>query len=143
MSVLVPDHEVFSYLFSGLAFAANNQTYNDKYSYQIARYMEGKDSEKEGKRLVKSWLYMIEKSYNAKYNDTGTTVNMLTVKYVPFKAVQLLKYVQCVLYNIESEGVTTKHEQDDATLLELWKTDIMNAIIDQLPEYKEAKWSEI
>ena len=143
MSVLVPDHKVFSYIHSGMRTAEARNTCDAKYSYIIKSYFGNKDFEKESKRLVRNWLNMIERSYNAAYKETGVTGNLLRLEWVDFTPIQLLKFLECVEYNIETPGIQTPQDKKDFDLLKAWRGDLSTAIIHALPEYETAKWSEI
>ena len=97
------------------------------------------DKHEEAVRLCREWLRLIEKSYNIRYKEKGGyTYHLLRPVSVPFQPVQVLKYAQCVSYNIEVPGGIRDH-----MLLVDWINDMMSAIIGAMPEYKKAKWSEI
>ncbi len=138
MSVLVLDHKVFSYIHSGLIRTAYNRTADAMHGPTIYKHFENKELGKESKRLVKSWLFMNEVSYNKRYNTDGFTDEVLTISPLSVKPVQLLKYLEALSYNIE---VVTN--QPDFDLLEKWITDLRYAIISEMEEYKAAQWSEI
>lgn len=140
MSVLVPDHEIFNHLYNAMVHSAISTTVDSRYSYVMSRHMNNHtDKHEEAARLCREWLRLIEKSYNIRYKEKGGyTYHLLKPVSVPFQPVQVLKYAQCVSYNIE-----IFRRNKDYKLLVAWINDIKGAIIGAMPEYKDAKWSEI
>lgn len=149
MSVLIPNDEVFNYLYSGLERAAYKIECDEWYSNQIMRHFKDKDIETEARRLVESWMQLNDWSYSIKYGQDVETKIKLRRKtlHKPMEVHQLLKYAQCVSYNIEKETIEsagnklTSQGKSDLWLLEQWILDIAMSIINQTPEYKTATWS--
>lgn len=152
MSVLIPDLKVYNYILNGLQKSAYRSVIDEYYSHCMVRHFESKDIDKESKRLVKSWLDMNHKSYQYRYEDGKEEASLwqfITKEIVyTLKPLQLLKYIQCVLYNIEldtikdGEGEVTKQQEDDFKLLDTWREELAFSIINKIPEYDQAKWSE-
>jgi hypothetical protein len=149
MSVLIPNDEVFNYLCSGLERAAYTRTCDEWWSHRIHSHFKDKDIETESRRLVESWMQLNDWSYSFKYGEEVETQIKLRRKtlHKPMQVHQLLKYAQCVDYNIEKDTIEcagnklTKQGKSDLWLLRQWILDIAMSIIGQIPEYKEAKWS--
>jgi hypothetical protein len=137
MSILVLDHQVFSYICSGLKKAAYETEVTTMYSSKIRHYFAGKDINQEATELVKQWFVMNETSYNIRYKETGTTEDVLQLRYYPVKPHQLLKYLMCLEYNIELG------ETKPLKLLRQWINDLMYGIVSDSELYKSAKWSDL
>lgn len=61
----------------------------------------------------------------------------------PLTAIQLYKYIQAVVYNIEPEHwQLSDQEKQDLELLKKWETSLAYAIVMQTEEYKKAAWSD-
>lgn len=159
MSVLVPDPQVYNYIHQGLILAAYRRTCDEHYSYTMHVHFKDLEIHKEARRLVHSWMTLNERSYLLKYEkrDIEKSEDFRFVKWelVNVRPLQLLKYLKCVRYNIEIE--TIQHKGDlvnenlkavseralaDMELLSAWTEELMMAIIDKIPEYDDAKWSE-
>lgn len=151
MSVLIPDLSVYNYILNGLELAAYRKVCDEHYAYCMHLHFERKEIHKESQRLVKSWLDLNHRSYQYKYENGKKETSLwqfVNIGLTNVRPLQLLKYIQCVLYNIElytikeNGGEVTKQEEEDYKLLEVWKEHLAFAIIDKLPEYDKAKWSE-
>lgn len=150
MSVLVPDDNVFEYIHSGLVYAANNRTVDDKYASCVCIHMKEKIWDKECERLARSWCKLNEDSFMTKYIDKvdGRPAHELLklTGMIPIRAIQLVKYVGCVVYNIELRTIEkvrpiSLQEREDYTLLGQWEQQLNAAIVANTQEYKDAKWS--
>lgn len=150
MSVLIPDVKVYGYIHSGMIKAAYRTECDAYHASCIYSHFRYHDIEKESKRLVKSWAALNEESYDVRYKQTGDSLQ----EFINFRKnydvniYQLLKYVLCVQYNIEADTIEevrklTEAEKDDLEILNKWAGQIQYAIIDQMEEYKKAKWSEV
>lgn len=147
MSVLVPDLRVFNYIQAGIEKIAYNSLIDEFHSYSIQKYFKNcPDISKEAEKLILSWLNMNQMSYNKRYPNDKDDTNLCgmyysTYTHKPLTAIQLLKYLECVLYNIEIEPEDIYFK----TRLELLKNctdELTRAIIAQTEEYKHATWSE-
>jgi hypothetical protein len=111
--------------------------------------MKEKLWDKECERLVRSWLKLNEDSFLSKYNDKvdGMPPTLLKLTgMMPIRAIQLVKYISCVTYNIELRTIqkmrpVTPQEEHDYALLERWERTLNAAIVAHTQEYKDAKWS--
>lgn len=150
MSILIPSKNVFNYIHSGLERAAYRNECDEWYSQVIRSHFRHKDIDKESRRLIESWQELNLLSYNIKYQqNTAETITKFrpTFTHKEMEVNQLLKYVQCVQYNIEPGTIEdlmemTSQQKDDLKLLQEWEIDIAGAIVNQLPEYKKATWCE-
>lgn len=153
MSVLVADLEVYEYICCGLKYAAVNKTCDDLYSSSVSQHMKNKDWEEESLRLTKVWCRLNIECFDIQYKDkdvdNGLSMETFLTgrRIVHLQAVQLLKYVECVSYNIALNTIKkvrqlNAEELADLQLLHTWKREIMEAILHQLEEYKSAAWSE-
>jgi hypothetical protein len=148
MSVLVPDFKVYNYIQAGIEKIASNSIINDFYSYSIQHHFQNcPDTPKEIKNVILSWLNLNQWSWDKKYLKEDETPTDLTEFYSSplmsfnVSSVQLLKYLQCIDYNIEIKPEDGYHK----TRLRLLKdciNDLQRSIISNLPEYKEAQWCE-
>lgn len=160
MSVLVLDPKCYSYMHSALKFTAYWTTCDIYYSEAVYHHCKLEDIEEETERLIKSWAYLNELTYNVAYNVAGNSMP----EFITFDGArrvnpyQLLKYLSCLHYNIELDTIASKKSyssgpvanvpaltdqmKTDFQLLDNWITDIKNAIINNLMPYELANWSE-
>ncbi len=144
------DLNAMNLIHSALIKAAYNNVVNVFFSENINSHFENKDTDIEAERLSLSWYCLNEISYICRYNipakDTGYFINFKNwVEPEPCKLLKLLNFLD---YNIEIETIRenlilSEKQQNDHVLLLSWINDIKNAIINDLPEYKNAKWGEI
>lgn len=152
MSVLVLDPKVISYIRKGMIYAAYNKTCDALFSSTMHMHFSDKDVETETDRIVASLYLLNQRSYSARYREEDKDhdlFNFVRRKVGLPNPFQLLKYVECLMYNIEIDTINekfdkwvTKQEQYDYKLLKKWRDELMSSIIDQMQEYKDAKWSE-
>ena len=144
MSVLIPDLQVYNYIQTGLQRLAYNNIVDDLFSNTVNKYFRNcPDYEKEAERLVLSWLKMNIESYNKRCQVKETT-DLIGLYYPTFPhkdltACQLLKYLQCVEYNIEIVPKDLQ-QRKDLQLLKDCIDDLLNSIVHNLPEYNKATW---
>lgn len=146
MSVQILDTPVFNYLRSGIEKAAYNTTVNEWYFQPISIHFKGLDIEIETLRLVRSWAAMNELSYCGKYKEDYEGLDQFiqpTFTHKPLTPLQFIKYVQCLIYNIEKENIAvfTNQQSEDLNLLKEMETAAMTAYITSQEEYKNATWS--
>jgi len=143
MSVLVPDLQVYNYLQAAVERMAFNRTVDDFFSQSISSHFQNcPDISKEAKRLILSWLNLNQWSYNKRYPDEQDNINLCgmyreDVTHKPLTAIQTLKYLQCVRYNIEIEPDLFKK---DLRLLNECIIDLQGSIIGNMEEYKKSTW---
>lgn len=147
MSVLTIEPEVFNYVCAGLERAAYN-TQVDEFYYSPVQYHFSKiDIEKEAIRLVRSWADMNMKSFCYKYKEEFVSLSCFIKRTLTAKEltpVQLLKYVECISYNIEPEWwELSEVEKSDLELLHKIEISIVKAIVRNTESYKKAEWSKI
>lgn len=147
MSVLTVDSSVINYIRAGIETASYRTEITDEYYYVIVEHMRGKNYAgitAECLRLARSWACMNDKCYAERYNEPFTDFSEEIQTGPPFKPVtpvQLFKYVQCVLYNIEEEYLNmTEQEVKDLELLRKLEVCILTAIVAYTKEYQDAKW---
>jgi len=145
MSVMVLGPKVFNYIRAGIERAAYNRTVDHWYFYSL-HYMRDKDIQQESLRLVKSLADLNELSYCGKYNDKMSSLSEFirpTFTHKELTPLQFIKYVQCLVYNIEMEYCKpTAQQWADYQLLKKIEIEAMSAYINQQDEYKKAAWSE-
>jgi hypothetical protein len=144
MSVLILDTPQINYIRAAIERCSYSSTVDIWHYSALIQHMKDRDIEKESLRLAKSWAALNDKSYAYKYREPYTDNTQEITAAAPFKHItphQLLKYVQCLLYNIEPEHFAmTEQESADYDLLKKLETGISYAIISQMPEYKAAAW---
>jgi hypothetical protein len=159
MSTLVLDLQAFAYIENAIRMAVYRNVCDEHYSEVIRRMnIPNCETEAETERLVKNWLRMNEKSYDFRYNDTGDSM----VPFYEFKLykpypLQTLKYLECLIYNIEvckrienNEAVyywdepnkygapkLDDQETKDYELLLRYRDDLATTILHRLPEWKK------
>lgn len=149
MSVQVLDIQVFNYLRAGLLRAAYNSTVNDFYFSSVSRHFkECTDFETEAENIVKNWCDLNELCFCEKYKKHGEKFQQLsqfiqpTFTHKPLESIQFIKYIQCLVYNIEPEYLAMTEQQSKyLQLLKTLQIEAMAAYIDNLEEYKNANWS--
>lgn len=144
MSVLIPHLRVYNYVNAGLLYCAYNNTCDDLFCYDINRHFHNcPDYEAEAERLTRSWLQMNTDSYNKRYkeNENLQGVFFIGATHKPLTALQLLKYIECIEYNIEIKPIY-KQEADDLQLLSDFKTGLMASIICNMEEFKTASYAD-
>jgi hypothetical protein len=154
MSVLVPSLKVYE------------AVYNKAIDYTFRKVVDinycsclGRLTEKDIKNHVSNWLYLNELSYIRKYkfrkNEKPELKEFLTFRSnYDINPYQMLKYLECIFYNIEIDTIKTGHDGKQAeivissiminsyNLLKRAIDEIRQAIIGELPEYKAAEWYE-
>lgn len=150
MSVLVLDPKVISYIKRGLEYAAHNSVSDALHSSAIwSHFKDFSGVFDESERLMKSLYDLNQYSYSSKYKEQEFSDLYLFVKptigiVCPY---QLLKYVECLNYNIEPETILTSGmELTDRQLLDIklfedWEYDITKAIVWSMEKYDKAQWS--
>ncbi len=152
MSVLVPDLMVYEYIHNGLVAAANRKECDNLFSAIWTRHFRQKLWDQECKRLVRSWAKLNEDSYNAAYDDPMSNPPLLECitcnNIIRVNALQLVKYVHCVAYNIEMETIfskmrtPTQQEYDDYELLKAWRSELYQNIVTYSEAYGKLPYSE-
>lgn len=90
-------------------------------------------------------LYLLNhKSYTARYK--GEPADFQPFKYCDKTAdinpCQLLKYLQCIRYQIEDVAATYEEKQAVKTL-DTWIDNMTSGILRSIPEYEQAAWAEV
>lgn len=105
--------------------------------------------EHKAKEIVKTWCKLNEESYCIKYKYIPYNL----AEYLSFNKTeqintfQMLKYLKCIRYNIEEEEIKqirnlTPTEETYIKLLNTAIKEIQGRIINDIPEYQNAKWCE-
>lgn len=155
MSILVADLNVYEAVFEKAWKYGFNKTVNINYCNVLSF-----DNEEILKNHVKNWLILNELSYIRRYED-GTNERPHLHEFLTFRKTfnidtyQMLKYLQCILYNIELSTIRTgktgneKKMDISADLIESYNLlkkaieEIQIQIINEIPQYQSAKWCEI
>lgn len=153
MSVLVPDLKIYDAIYEKAWSYGFHKVCDINYCNTLSLY-----NEETLKNHVKNWLWLNEMSWIRRYED-GKKPNL--ADFLTFRskkhinAYQMLKYLECINYNIEIETIQTgKTGHEDPFLIpddkmESYKLlkkaieEIQCVIISQLPEYKNSKWSDM
>ncbi len=145
MSVIIPDLAVYNYVNAGIEKMAYNNVCDDFYSYSIySHFRNCPDTQEEAERLTRAWLALNITSYNEKYfsskieTDLQGLFNPSPTKK-PLTAIQTLKYLECISYQIEVKPVN-QIDKNDLSLLRDCIEDLKDAIISNLADYKAANW---
>lgn len=153
MSVLVLDIEVYEAVFEKARKYAFNKTCDINYCHTLSF-----DNEEQLKEHIKNWMWLNEMSYIRKYkvDDKPTLAEFFDFrKTYNIDTYQMLKYLQCMMYNIEIDTIKTgktgredpflipQDKMDSYRLLQKAITEISQTIISQIPKYKNAKWGSI
>lgn len=153
MSVLVPDLKIYDAVFE----KALKYTFHNVCDINYCGIL-GRQTENQLKKHVCNWLWLNEMSYIRRYQD-GSKPDLgdfLTFKSnANINTYQMLKYLECIKYNIEIETIKTgktgnetpflipDEKMESYNLLEKASEEIQCTIISQLPKYKSAKWADI
>lgn len=155
MSVLIADLKVYQGIASKM-FDASFRTTCDINFFSSCHSFKEPLTEAKIWQIVSTWLELNELSYDCKYGkdeEENTVIcprmaKLLKKRFIEYpNTYQFLKWLQCVQYNIE---VTTIQKVRVLTEWETYCMEFLNkltlqaaqAIIDSLPQYKAAKWSE-
>ncbi len=82
------------------------------------------------------------KSYGARYDEVVETPEFILRDAPKVTSHQLLKYLQCIRYQIELEKLNFDEKQA-LSRLDGWITLCKDGIIALLPEYINAEWSRV
>jgi len=146
MSVLVVNPRVFEALALKMHYASANRVVNENH-YSSCLNLSRSDIEKS----VTVWCQFNEMTYTLAYRKHGETYDFL-YRFLQFRysrypatAIQFLKWLECVRYNINEEAIAEIRElqQEETEALQLLDhliADVQRAIIHSTPEYDAAKW---
>ena len=153
MSVLVPDLKIYDAVYEKAWAYGFHKTCDINYCHTLSF-----NNEDVLKKHILNWLWLNEMSYNRRYED-GATPNLhdfITFRYPKIiNTYQMLKWLQCIDHNIEIDtiksGKTGMEEpflipddkMESYKLLQKAIKEISSVIISQIPEYRDAKWSEV
>lgn len=155
MSVLVVDLEVYKAVYE----KALSYTFNKQVDINYCSTL-GRLTEKEIKSIVTDWLYLNEYSYNRKYEEGNVLPELhnflqFKSKHSTINTYQMLKYLNCIIYNIELSTIEHGQRKEDIkieipenlmisyNILVKAIDEIKMQIISEMPKYKAAKWSRI
>ena len=133
MSVLVLSPEVYSQIYHRIYMTKENKQCDINYCYELREFTEDTL-----KAFIVELSNLNEKSYNKRYNEKSKVlqsefINFNTAKFID--VYQFLKYLICIDYNIEIQNKKAVKK------LRAIISSVQFAIIDSLPEYKKANWS--
>lgn len=146
MSVLVLDLEVYEAIYE----KAIDYTFRNVCDINFCSVLKHK-TENQLKKIVFDWLYLNELSYNRRYREENEPHLNQFLKFksnVNINTYQMLKYLECIKYNIELDTIETgfsgtekpiKLKSDILESYEVLKLaieEIKTTIISSLPEYK-------
>lgn len=88
---------------------------------------------------------MNHKSYAKRYDEDDDSEELPYVyepNSIKINEFQLLKYLQCIEYQIEPYKMNF-NERRSLSLLQEWIKNLMSGIVYNIPEYREAEWCEL
>lgn len=151
MSVLIPDLKIYQAVASKM-FDASFRTTCDINHFSSCFSFTNPLTEDRIWKLVKTWLTLNENSCDARYREESNQKPLtffLKERFVSAPdTYQFLKWLQCIKYNIELSTIETvreitEDEREAYKFLSRLIDEAKMAIIDSLPEYKAATWSEM
>lgn len=151
MSVLVLDPKAISYIKRGLEYAAHNAVCDELHSSTIWGHFKNFSGVfEESDRLMRSMYELNQLSYDLKYkHEEFSNLYRFVLPTIGIVCpYQLLKYIECLNYNIESDtilssgGTLSDRQLLDIKLFEDWEYDILKALVHSTKKYKDAKWSD-
>lgn len=152
MSVLVLDLEVYEAIYKKACEYQYNNEVNIEHCHTLS------ENEDYLKTVIRDWLYLNELSHSRRYREEEEPFlsTLLTFKGgKKINAYQMLKYLQCVMYNIEISTIKNGYDGTQGkmnisdTMMHSYKilgdaiSEISQSIIAQIPQYKKANWSNI
>lgn len=150
MSVLLVDEKVFEAVYDKIIQYTNNKVVNVNYCNAL-----GGMTEKEAKKFVCDLLLLNVASFHAKYYDAEAFKNPANVlklnrKVGTISSVQMLKYLQCIRYNVEVSAIcykfpadiTSSMPVDSLRILKNAIQEISQRLIEEFTDYRDCKWSE-
>lgn len=153
MSVLVLDIPVFESIYQKAWLYGFNKQVDVNYCHALSF-----DNEDDLKDHVKNWITLNELSFNRRYDEKNEPflVNFMKFRHgAKISTYQMLKYLQCLQYNIELDTIRngktgfepkmiiTSELMESYKLLERAILEIMQQCINEIPQYKNANWSDI
>ena len=146
MSVLIPDLKVYNYIANGLQDVAytNSGAYR---SYSTHQYLMKNDIpvSQQADRIVRGWIELNEITYCNRYREPYTGLEKLfqgNLSHKPMNACQLLKYLECVDYNIDEDITTSDQQKEWLQLLKTWMLELAESIAHNTKEYKKASYCD-
>ena len=146
MSVLVSSTNAFERVFVKAVSYTFSKTLDINYCNTLGKCTEGYLA-----NLVKTWADLNNESYTVKYNQDKDEVPYsfflnLSFSGETINTYQMLKSLECIYYNIELCTIETVREltEFEKRSVEILKNaieEIKTMIVEEIPEYKEAKWS--
>ena len=143
MSIQTLDPQIFEQVNTKAQSYRFNKQVDINYNHIFSRM-----TEQEIEKHIKTWSYLNERSYLRRYNEPIPDICIYEFinfdKYKQINTYQMLKYLHCIQYNIETECLNlSDFEKESLQVLENVIRSIEYTIINSLPEYQEAKWSQI
>ena len=134
MSVMLLDETRAGSLIEGLC--KMNQMWNTGTFIECTN--EGKLYHDGVKKFIRKLYQANLATWNRKYDESDTILDILPSTGAPFTQHQTLKTLQCLHYNIEEEYVpTAKKLLEQAGIM---INEIKSNIITKMPEYDTAEW---
>lgn len=142
MSIQIIDKTIFLAVARKMFEAKSAVSASENY-YQCCKLL----SDDKIRELVTSWHDLNYDSYMSESNEAQnippSTELVILVTPPPPKAIQFLKWLQCIRNNIYTQQVlkTNRRAAEDVLFLDRLIREVCIAIIIQLPEYEAATWS--
>jgi len=155
MSVTVIEPKVFELVLNRMLYYGSQTEKSISYCEELSKNYRKRTIEEYETychTLVRLWYSLYDKSYHYKYreNETyfaDTIVDIrLDRKITPINTYQFVKYLHCIKYNIEIstigiDNISLSESGAHSELEQIIKS-ITFTIITELPQYKEAEWSD-
>jgi len=155
MSVLAINKKVFEQVLNRMLYYGQQSEIDInfcEYLKKLASKRTIEQYEEECKIIMQNLSNLVIKSHHYKYtpNEPLLEIYFETInidrKTAPINTYQFLKFLVCIKYNIEVKTIgvdrMTIYESGAYAMLLDIITSIQYTVIDNLPEYKKANWSE-
>jgi hypothetical protein len=137
------DHRIFAALANKMDFAARH-TAPDIHYFSVCPALTRGDIT----YLVSIWYKLNCESFSITHHKMkGMGLIAFQFSQIPVSTFQFLKWLKCLRQNIEADRIEIRrslqaYESTALAFLDGLIVNVMDAIIDSLPDYDIAKWSE-
>ena len=153
MSVLIPDLKIYTAVYEKSIAYTFSKVCDINYCSTLGRLTEN-----QLQKTILDWLWLNEMTYNRMYNEQDEPYLGQFVEFKPVETIntfQMLKYLDCIDYNIEIETIKTGRDGEQPKIeipsdkMESYKIlcraidEIKSAIINEITEYQNAKYATI
>ncbi|MBK9936761.1 MAG: hypothetical protein IPP05_22250 [Cytophagaceae bacterium] len=145
MSVQGIDVKVLNEFGSKLVTIGFRKECDEWYSYSCGQKLSDGDVWKNAEKITRCIADMNALNWSKRYKESCTSDrDLVKIGNSEISVYQFLKTLQYIMYNcFDYEEYFNPYQKEVAVFLKDLEKDIMQNIIAMIPEYKEAKWSEI